>query len=180
MKSQAKMDMSEAFAGLDRLDQVKYQLARSMAVAGGSALRDEAKVRAPVGRAEEDITGGGSIRPGALRDAIYLAFRDGESTQARVKYTVSWNAKKAPHGHLIEFGHWQPFDVVLTKAGWRTRASGKGARAKGRARKGGPKWIPAVPFLRPAYETVFPRLQATMVQRGRERLPELLGAANEH
>lgn len=176
MKTSAKFDVSEAVAGLDNLDRIKYQLARSMAVAGGSALRDEAKLRAPVGRAEEDITGGGSIRPGSLRNAIYLAFRDGESTESRVKYSVSWNAKKAPHGHLLEFGHWQPFNVVLTKNGWRTRASGKGSRAKGQLRAGGPKWISAVPFLRPAYEAVLPRLQPIMVQRGRERLPELLGA----
>ncbi len=178
MKSNAKVDLSGALSGLAALDQVKYQLARSMAVAGGSLIRDEAKVRAPVGKAEEDLTGGGSIRPGALREAIYLAFRDRESTDRRVKYTVSWNAKKAPHGHLIEFGHWQPFSVVLTKGGWRTRATGKGGRAKGVARRGGPKWIPAIPFLRPAYEATFPRLSVAMVERGRMRLPELLEDGN--
>jgi hypothetical protein len=174
VKTAAKFDVSEAVAGLDRLNGVKYALARSMAVAGGTALRDEAKVRAPVGRAEEDAAGGGSIYPGALRDAIYLVFRDRESNNQVIKYSVSWNAKKAPHGHLIEFGHWQPFVVVLTKDGWRTLASGKGTKATGQLRPGGPKWIPAEPFLRPAYEAMLPRLRGVMVERGRERLPELL------
>lgn len=173
MKTTAKLDVSEAIAGLDKIDKFKYPLARSMAVAGGQLLRDEAKIRAPVGRAEETAMGGGSIRPGALRDSIYLAFRDGESTETTVKYSVSWNASQAPHGHLLEFGRWQPFPVFFGAQGWRTRASGKGKRAKG-VRLQNPKWVSAHPFLRPAYDASLPRLHGVMVQRGRARLSELL------
>lgn len=157
--------MKEALAGLDRIAGLKYPLARSMAAAGGALLRDEAQARAPVG---ED-----SIAPGTLRNSIYLAFRDKESTDTLVKYSVSWNAKKAPHGHLIEFGHWQPFEVFLTADGWRTRASGKGRRAQG-VRRETPKWIPATPFLRPAYDTCLPRLPQVMAERGRQRFSELM------
>lgn len=169
MTVRAKVDLSSAFAGLDKLAAAKYSLARSMAAAGGRLLRDEAKVRAPVGMDSEN--------PGSLESAIYLAFRDGESTDTRVKYSVSWNASKAPHGHLLEFGYWQPFVVVLTPEGWRTLASGKGDKARGVRRADGPKWIPPHPFLRPAYEASLPRLKAVMVSRGAQRLPELLASS---
>ena len=165
MKTSATFDIADALNGLDKLGAIGYKLARSMGVAAGEALRDEAKLRAPVGKAEDTAAGGGSIVPGSLRNAIYLAFRDKDSTNVRVKYSVSWSAKKAPHGHLLEFGHWQPYTVVLTKNGWRTTTS---------FRAGGPKRIPAFPFLRPAYESLMPRLRSIMVDRGRARFPELI------
>src|SRR5690606_22184857 len=68
MKTKATVDLKEVFAGLEKLEAIKYPLARSMAVAGGAMLRDEAKLRAPVGV--------DSNNPGTLRDSIYLAFRD--------------------------------------------------------------------------------------------------------
>jgi HK97 gp10 family phage protein len=162
-----KVDVSEAVAGLDVVEKIKHKLARSMAVAGGSEIRDEAKRRAPVGQ--------DSKNPGELEEAIYLAYRDRQSTDTEVRYSVSWNATKAPHGHLAEFGYWQPFVVFPTADGWRTLASGDGRRGgKGVRLKAGPKWIPPSPFLRPAYEATLPRLQQIMIERARERLPELL------
>src|SRR5574337_933078 len=90
----AKTDLSSVQAGLAKLaGPLRESLARSMAVAGGKVLRDEAKLLAPVGTEE-----GGSIHPGALRNAIYLAFKDSGSTGKNIRYSVSWNAKKAPHG----------------------------------------------------------------------------------
>lgn len=132
MSIKAEVDFRSAIEGLERLNDVRVSLARSMAVAGGKVLRDEAKLRAPVG---ED-----SKRPGLLRDAIYLAFKDKRSTDAKVVYSVSWNAKTAPHGHLVEFGHWQ------------THARYKGADGEWYtgAPLAVPKWVPAYPFLRPA------------------------------
>lgn len=87
-----KFDGSGWTAALARLDgPFKEKLARSMAVAGGQVLRDEAKHHAPVDT-------------GLLRDSIYLAFKEDRSTGGQVVYSVSWNSKTAPHGHLIEFG----------------------------------------------------------------------------
>ncbi|MCG8275404.1 HK97-gp10 family putative phage morphogenesis protein [Stenotrophomonas sp. NLF4-10] len=156
MSIKANIDFRDAINGLELLGKVRHQLARSMAVAGGKVLRDEAKSRAPVG---ED-----SKNPGTLRDAIYLAYRDGESTEAVEVYSVSWNAKKAPHGHLVEFGHWQTHARYKGKDGeWYTGAP-----------LAAPKWVPAYPFLRPALDAALPRAKAAMLERGRERLPELL------
>ena len=48
MPVNASVDLSSVLAGLDRLSGVSESLARSMAVAAGQAVRDEAKARAPV------------------------------------------------------------------------------------------------------------------------------------
>ncbi|MFE0784064.1 MULTISPECIES: HK97 gp10 family phage protein [Pseudomonadota] len=151
---QATFDTSGWSAGLDRLlGPARVSLARSMAVAGGEVLRDEAKMRV-------------NSHNGVLANAIYLAFREARSNEKEVQYAVTWNKSKAPHGHLVEFGHWQIYAVVRKPDG--TYVTDK------RHRLATPKWVPAYPFLRPAYEAASARARTTMVQRGRERLPELL------
>lgn len=149
---------TEGLANLSEI--VKNQVARSMAVAGGKVLRDEVLARVPVGTAA-----GGSITPGLLKSAIYLAYKEARSTGGEQVYAVSWNAEKAPHGHLVEFGHWQTHVTYIGKDGeWHTDKSKPLAN---------PRFVPAQPFLRPALEAV-PRAQQAMIERGRERLAELL------
>lgn len=151
--AESKIDTSGWLAGLAKLSNPKLResLARSMAVAGGKVLRDEAKQQAPV-------------ESGRLRSSIYLAYKEGKSTEARVVYSVTWNGRTAPHGHLVEFGHWQTHSAVKLPTGeW---VSGE--------RLAQPRWTAAKPFLRPAFDVAAGRAQDAMLQRGRERLPELL------
>lgn len=164
MTIKANVDFKDAVAGLDKLSEIRVKLARSMAVAGGKVLRDEAKARAPVGTDE-----GGSKSPGLLQRAIYVAYRDAVSTEAKQVYAISWNAKKAPHGHLIEFGHWQTH----------VRYKGKDGNWYTGAKLAVPKWVPAHPFLRPAMDAAMAQARAAMLQRGRERLPELLAGGGD-
>jgi len=138
-----RVDLSEVLQGLENLKDIQTKVARSMAVAGGKIVRDEAKLRAPV-------------ETGTLRGAIYLAYREGKSTDTTVVYAVTWNSRKAPHGHLQEFGHW---------------AVQGGKRGKGGTET---SWVPAKPFLRPAFEASLARMSQAMMERGRERLAELL------
>lgn len=154
MSIEAKADLSVVFDGLDKLgSSIKYSLARSMAVAGGKVVRDEARARAP----RRDMS--------TLANAIYLAYRDGLSTEARVVYSVTWNSRKAPHGHLIEFGHWRINKVERQPDGtW----------LFSRERLPEPVWVPAHSFLRPALDATRGTMVQAMIQRGRERLPELL------
>jgi HK97 gp10 family phage protein len=151
----AQVDISDALRGLERLRSVRVSLARSMGVAGGQVFRDEAKLLAPV-------------KDGVLRDSIYLAFRDARSTGDIVTYSITWNHSKAPHGHLIEFGHWQPFKVISLPDGSYVTTG---------VRLSAPKWTPAQPFLRPAYTGSLVRARNAMMERARERLPELLNGA---
>ncbi|GAP66796.1 phage domain-containing protein 2 [Mizugakiibacter sediminis] len=152
-------DTSSVLAGLDKLTgPIATHLARSMAVAGGQVLRDEAKLLAPVDS-------------GLLQSAIYLAFKEAKSNDEGVTYSVTWNAKKAPHGHLLEFGHWQYYAAYIGPDGeWHTNKAHPLAN---------PRWVPAHPFLRPALDSAGPRAQAAMIERGRQRLPELLAGEME-
>ena len=160
MADQSTVDVSGWEQGLAKLSDpsLRQSLARSMAVAGGKVLRDEAKQLAP-----KDS--------GRLSVSIYLAFKDSESSPERVVYSVTWNKKLAPHGHLIEFGHWQTHVAYLKDDGTWTTDPNRKLR--------NPKWIAAHPFLRPASENASQAAQTAMVRRGAERLPELLAGARD-
>lgn len=158
MSINVRVDMEDVLSKLDGLPELRVPLSRSMAVAAGKVFRDEAKARAPVG------TEGESKAPGTLRDALYLAYKTNSNTEKEVRYWVTWNAKKAPHGHLIEFGHWQTH--VARK--------GRGGRWYSGQKKDVPKWIPAKPFLRPALDAKMDAAISAAIQRGQARFVELM------
>ncbi|WP_439444441.1 HK97 gp10 family phage protein [Xanthomonas translucens pv. translucens] len=144
--------MSSALQGLDNLSGMSTRVARSMGVAAGQVVRDQAKARV-------------SVKSGKLKVAIYLAYRDTISTDTRIVYSVTWNAKKAPHGHLVEFGHWRINELLRGEDGlWRATTT----------RLPQPVWVPAEPFLRPAYDASLARMGQVAMERGRARLAELL------
>jgi hypothetical protein len=157
----ATTDFSSALAGLDQLaGPVMHHLARSMAVAGGSVIRDEAKANVRVGTEE-----GGSITPGLLKSAIYLAYKPLRSNASQEVYSISWNAQKAPQGVLQEFGHWEEFVTYRAVDGeWYSQPDRPLPQ---------PVWVPARPFLGPALSARGRAFEA-MIARGQQRLPELL------
>lgn len=162
-----KFDFEEAFKRLDGLAGLaREHLPRSMLVAGGKIVRDEAKVRAPVFDGSTALAGGSNVdrppTPGSLRDAIYLAYSDTKSIPEAGKYTysITWNASKAPHGHLLEFGHWR-YNVI--RGGYPRED-----------KLPEPKWVPAHPFLRPAYDAVIGIAMQAALDRGRQRMAEIL------
>lgn len=44
------------------------------------------------------------IKTGTLFNAIYRVYAKEKSTSFVKTYQISWNKKKAPHGHLLEYG----------------------------------------------------------------------------
>jgi hypothetical protein len=56
-------------------------------------------------------------KTGNLERAVYQAFEDQKSGKLRALYRISWNPRKAPHGHLVEFGHIQRYVVYMGKDG---------------------------------------------------------------
>ena len=44
------------------------------------------------------------VKSGLLKSAIYRVYSPEKSTELSKLYRISWNKKKAPHGHLIESG----------------------------------------------------------------------------
>lgn len=167
LKSDLDIDLSKAMKSIDALAEgLKEQVGRSMAVAGGKIVRDEAKQRAPVFDGSTALKGGSTVtdprKAGQLRDAIYLAFSDNRSDlpNHHVVYSVSWNSRLAPHGHLLEFGHWR-YNVI---------AGGFPMKKELKT----PVFVPAKSFLRPAFEATKRETISAMLKRGEIRLSELM------
>lgn len=161
----AKLDTSEwgdVFAALE--GPIKESLARRMAVAGARVIRDEAAANAliPAGPF-------GEKRRELLSNAMYVAYDKKNLKPNQYSYNVSWNSSKwkgAPHGHLIEFGHWQIYAVYKAENGeWYSNLS---------VRLVTPKWVPAYPFLRPALDRKGNDALKVMITTGQEELPKLL------
>lgn len=116
--------------------QTKVQdAARPAAQAAAQVLYDQAK---------QNVNAIGRVS-GKLSAAIYQAYSKDNSRPGVATYHVSWNARKAPHGHLVEFGHIQRYKVYLGKDGkWHTNKKAPIA----------PRHVAARPFLRPAWDHI--------------------------
>lgn len=162
MAKKTTIDMSQIFNGLRKMRSIEEPVARAMGSAMGASVRDEAKVRAPVGDHAD-----GSKRPGSLRDAVYQAYNARRNVlQPHIyEYVVSWNSKKAPHGHLLEYGHWMPYQYRTDGQGnfWSIPVP----------QPNGPKWVAARPFIGPAYYAKMPTLLVTAVKAGQIRFGEI-------
>lgn len=118
---------------LDQLGKKASELTRPAAQAGAQVLYDEVKLNVSrIGR-----------KTGNLAASIYQVFSKDNSDDTRSTYHVSWNAKKAPHGHLVEYGHIQTRKVYIGSDGnWYTSNT----------KLPEPKQVGARPFIRPAYD----------------------------
>jgi HK97 gp10 family phage protein len=113
-------------------------------------------------------------KTGNLARAIYQVFSRDNSAEGKATYQISWNTKKAPHGHLVEFGHIQRYVTYMGRNGQFYTAVRPGM--KGKVKKPGrkapqsvkdayyvplatPKQIAAKPFVRPA-TSKYPEAQA--------------------
>jgi hypothetical protein len=160
------VDMSGVLKGLDKLIAAKEPIARAMGVAMGQEVRDEAKIRAPVLKPEN--VGLDNQRPYVLRDAIYVAYdkRGRVLNPSSFKYTVSWNSKKAPHGHLAEFGHWLTYEYALTDDG--RYFTPKPLRPNDGF------YVAAQPFLGPAFDAKVSGLNTIAAEAGAAKLKEVM------
>lgn len=105
---------------------------------------------------------------GNLAASIYQVYSQDDSAPGKAVYHVSWNHKKAPHGHLVEWGHLQRYEYYKGNDGkirpmvrpgmeGKKRPGSRASQAEKDAywvpREGGPVQVAARPFIRPA--TVF-------------------------
>jgi len=56
-------------------------------------------------------------KTGNLERSIYQVYSKDQSSQTRAVYHISWNAKKAPHGVNVEYGHWVRYEYYFGKDG---------------------------------------------------------------
>lgn len=106
-----KLDVDDLGAYFDALGDKAEKAARPAAQAMAQVFYDEVKKNA-------DALGKSS---GRLSSSIYQAFSRSNSSKGVATYHISWNASKAPHAHLVEYGHMQRYATYVGKNGkWYT------------------------------------------------------------
>lgn len=92
----------------DLSEAVRTKMLRSIVHAGAEVLYDELKTRAPTGPT------------GNLKAAIYQFHDNKDSRPGREVYLAGVNKRKAPHWHMVEYGHRYPYKVIFSKGKWKT------------------------------------------------------------
>lgn len=140
-----RVDLSQL--GMDTLVADAEAAARPAAQAGAQVLY-EAVLR---------NVNGIKRHTGNLQRSIYQAYSQDNSGPGKATYHVSWNHKKAPHGHLVEWGHLQRYAVFIDErtGRWVTDTDRKLPT---------PKLVAARPFVRPAMAQA-PQAEAAMRAR---------------
>ena len=163
----------KAFSALE--GPFKESLARRMLVSGGVLLRDGAKEFAPESDGPYNPNSRGSHTSGTLRSSIYLAYDEKASVIGKFAYVISWNAKKAWWGKLVEFGHVVNFGWGMFDGHYYSQVP-KALRKKSKPGKGLPVlWrIPAAPFLGRSMDVYLSATKTAMIERGRVEVPILL------
>lgn len=128
-----KVDLGALNAFVDKVGAAGTASARPAAQAGAQVFYDEVNIN--VNRIGK--------KTGNLASSIYQVYSD-QSTPTKPTYHISWNVKKAPHGHLIEYGHFQTRKAYIGSDGkWYTS----------KILLDQPRQVGARPFVRPAYDS---------------------------
>lgn len=120
-----RLDAAALDATLDGLEDDLIVAARPAAQAAAQIFYDQAT---------RNVAALGQIT-GNLARSIYQVYSQDQSSDGRAVYHVSWNARKAPHGGLVEFGYVQRYATYIGKDGkWYTavRAEMRGKPAPSR------------------------------------------------
>ena len=128
-----ELDLNRLNAAIDGVTEKVQSAARPAAQAGAQVLYDAVKLN--VRRLGK--------KTGKLDAAIYQVFSANNSGKGVAQYQISYNARKAPHGHLVEFGYVRRYKVVLNKK------TGKWVTLKNKPLPQ-PVQVAAQPFIRPA------------------------------
>ncbi|MBD8531573.1 HK97 gp10 family phage protein [Massilia sp. CFBP 13647] len=81
--------------------------ARPAAQAAAQVLYDEVR---------RNVAANG-MKTAKLYYSIYQVYSQSRSKPGLATYQISWNRKKAPHGHLVEYGHIQRYVTYVGRDG---------------------------------------------------------------
>ena len=110
MRFDLSIDMSAFESDMEALADRAEKAARPAAQAGAQVLYERVKANvAALGR-----------KTGNLDSAIYQAFSANNSGEGKATYHISWNATKAPHGHLVEWGYIKRWQSIMINGKWVT------------------------------------------------------------
>lgn len=149
-----RVDLDSLNMRLEQDADTMERAARPAAQAGAQVLYIEARRNAIAIRRKS----------GNLVNSIYQAYSERNSGTGRAVYHVSWNPRKAPHGHLVEWGHIQRYVTYVGSDGNFYTAIRPGMRGKPRPKRRAslaikdayyvalpaPKQVAASPFMRRA------------------------------
>ena len=99
-----KLDLSAITAQIDKIKHTAEEAIRPAVQAGAQVYYNEVKLRAKRGGEVRHLKGGRTRPAGLLASAIYQVYSKDNSDAGQATFHISWNKKKAPHGHLVEFG----------------------------------------------------------------------------
>lgn len=120
---------------------VKEKVLRSAAYGGAVIFYEYMRLHVP------GDTSKWQPKTGNLRRSIYHWYDTRRSNSNRKIYVIGPNKTKAPHWHLVEFGHWR-----VNKWIW-VRGAPNGGRWT-RDRLPAPKWVVPYPYIRPTFDRV--------------------------
>ena len=110
MSFNLSIDLSAFERDMEALAERAEKAARPAAQAGAQVLYERVKANvAALGR-----------KTGNLDSAIYQAFSANNSGEGKATYHISWNATKAPHGHLVEWGYIKRWQSIMINGKWVT------------------------------------------------------------
>jgi hypothetical protein len=137
------MDLTGLYAYLDDLETEIGESCRPAAQAAAQVFYNLAK---------QNVNRIGK-KTGNLAGSIYQKYSKENSEDGKIAwYNVSWNVHtgkqitRAPHGHLVEYGHIQKYRQILL-----TKGPKKGQWVTLRSHPITPIQVGARPFMRPAY-----------------------------
>lgn len=162
-------DMSGLNDLLDKLEGDVNAAVRPAAQAAAQVLYD---------RVRQNVAGLGRVT-GNLAASIYQVYAADESDASKATYQISWNARKAPHGHLVENGYLQRYEMGFVNGrfiGPLVRPEMRGKPRPGRRasqaqkdayfvpREGGPVQVPAKAFVRGAQDAFSQAMDAAKAE----------------
>jgi hypothetical protein len=107
MTAMLSVDLTGLHAMLDQMGDAAEAVARPAAQAAAQVFYNE--VKRNVAAIPE--------RTGNLDRSIYQVYSANNSGTGKATYHVSWNVRKAPHGHLVENGHVQRYVTYVGRDG---------------------------------------------------------------
>lgn len=137
-------------------EEVKGDALKSAAWAGATVMYDEMRERVPT-------------KSGGLKDSIYRWRDRGKQSKDLVVYAIGPNKAKAPHWHLIEYGHYL-INVVIKNA---ITGESQGLKTR-RLQK---TFVPPVPYIRPTFNAKVRQALTAMRRRLGERVREITNKA---
>lgn len=132
---------------------VQSELIKRATAKAASVIRSEARTRAPVYTGE---VANGHPPPGTLRDAIYMARVASRCTPSKEVWVINVRqgkgSRKTKRGKKVM--NLDAYYAYFVEKGHYVRQAGKQSRGKRKAAQstGAVRFVPARPFMRPAFE----------------------------